>query len=348
MMKIALATDAWQPQISGVVTTLNQTVYRLRRKGHEVLVVHHGLFETIPCPTYPEIRLAINHWFKISRMMDRFQPDAIHIATEGPIGLSCRKYCRKNLLDFTTSFTTRFDEYVALRFLIPSRFVFKGLKWFHSASSNVMVASLPLERELKAKGFSNTALWPRSVDTDLFRMRVKDFISDSRPVFLYVGRVAVEKNIEAFLNLDLPGTKYVVGDGPMLCQLAETFPQVRFAGAKHGEELARYYAAADVLVFPSLTDTFGIVMLEALACGVPVVGYPVRGPADIIVQGKTGFFDNDLRDAAVKALDLDPVQCRAFAEKYSWERSVELFLHNLVPVKQSSVTFEGVQTAEMN
>lgn len=341
-MKIALATDAWHPQISGVVTTLNQTVDRLRCGGHTVCVIHPGRFSTLPCPTYPQIRLAIHPGAKMSRLLNRFRPDAIHIATEGPIGLCCRQYCRKRLFNFTTSFTTRFDTYIEMRSCIPGRYVFRLLKWFHSASSRIMVASLPLKRELAFKGLSHTALWPRGVDTKTFRIRKKGFIQEQRPIFLYAGRVAVEKNIEAFLKLDLPGTKFVVGDGPLLDRLIHTFPEVRFVGAKKGDELAKYYAAADVFIFPSRTDTFGIVMLEALACGVPVVGYPVRGPVDIIKPGVTGYVANNLQTAALRALELDPHECRAFAERFSWGKSAERFINNLVHVEETSCPAGGV------
>jgi glycosyltransferase involved in cell wall biosynthesis len=339
-MRIALATDAWHPQISGVVTTLAQTVDHLRQMGHGVLAIHPGYFATVPCPTYPQIHLAVNPWAKVARIVDRFQPDAVHIATEGPIGLCCRQYCRRRHLGFTTSFTTRFDEYIEMRSFIPRRHIFRLLKWFHSASARVMVASSPLKRELTAKGVARTVLWPRGVDTDLLRMRDKGFIADTRPVLLYVGRVAVEKNIEAFLTLDLPGTKYVVGDGPQLMRLMRAYPKARFVGAKMGEELARYYAAADVFVFPSRTDTFGIVMLEALACGVPVAGYPVRGPIDIIKPGETGYVDEDLSRAVRRALQLDPKKCRAFAEQFSWQKSTAQFVDNLVPVNQPPVSIQ--------
>jgi glycosyltransferase involved in cell wall biosynthesis len=204
------------------------------------------------------------------------------------------------------------------------------MRWFHKPASKIMISSEPLKKELENKGFENTVLWPRGVDTDLFRLRDKSLIKDPRPVFLYVGRVAVEKNIQSFLNLDLPGTKYVVGDGPALAKLKAVYSDVRFIGAKHGEELAEYYAASDVFVFPSLTDTFGIVMLEAMACGVPVAGYPVRGPIDLIQNGTTGFVDDDLQSAALKALDIDPQDCRRFAQQFSWKKSSQHFLGNLV------------------
>jgi glycosyltransferase involved in cell wall biosynthesis len=332
-MKIAIATDAWPPQISGVVTTLKSTIKELELLGHEVRPIHPECFSvTVPCPTYPQIRLALAYRTGFGRHFKSFAPDSVHIVTEGPIGMACRQFCRKEGLKFTTSFTTRFDEYVQLRFGIPSRAVFRMLRWFHCAASNVMVSSVPLKKELDEKGFANTVLWPRGVDTDLFKLGDKPFITDPRPIFLYVGRVAVEKNIESFLALDLPGTQYVVGDGPSMEKLKARYPKVRFVGAKHGEELARYYGASDVFVFPSLTDTFGIVMLEAMACGLPVAGYPVRGPVDIVQNGVTGFLDQDLRTAALKALEIDPQACRRFARQYSWQKSARRFVENLVSV----------------
>jgi len=333
-MKIAIATDAWHPQISGVVTTLSKTMEILRKRGCEVLCIHPGRFPlTIPCPTYPQIRLAVNPAKRLRQLLDRFQPHAIHCVTEGPIGLACRWYCRRHGLDFTTSFTTRFDEYVEMRSGIPGSLVFRFIKWFHSAASSVMISSDPLRNELKQKGIRNMVLWPRGVDTDLFRMRDKSFLKETRPIFIYVGRVAVEKNIEAFLSLDLPGTKCVVGNGPALNRLALKYAGARFFGAKEGVELARYFAAGDVLVFPSRTDTFGIVMLEAMACGVPVAGYPVRGPIDIVKQGVTGCIDQDLKKAALQALRLDPARCREAALSYSWEKSAQHFLKNLVDAR---------------
>jgi glycosyltransferase involved in cell wall biosynthesis len=268
-------------------------------------------------------------------MLEEFCPDAIHIVTEGPVGLSGRLYCVRNRLHFTTSFTTRFDEYIHMRFHIPSPWIFALLRWFHSAASRVLISSVALREELEGRGFSHTVLWPRGVDAEQFRPRSKSFLSAPRPIFMYVGRVAVEKNIQDFLKLDLPGTKYVVGDGPELGRLRTTYPDVRFVGAKTGLELARYFAAADTFVFPSRTDTYGVVMLEALACGVPVAAYPVRGPADIVRNGETGFLDEDLQKAALQALDLDPVRCRHYALQFSWPNSAKYFINNLVSAQPS-------------
>jgi glycosyltransferase involved in cell wall biosynthesis len=332
-MKLAILTDAWHPQICGVVTTLTKTIEEIRKLGHQILCVHPGLFNrTVPCPTYPQIQLAVNPSGQLRRLLNRFNPSFIHIVTEGPIGLAGRFYCVKNRFNFTTSFTTRFDEYIQLRSGIPSRFIFRLMKWFHSASASVLVSSQALRQELRRHGLLRTALWPRGVDTDLFRIRDKSFIRDVRPIFLYVGRVAVEKNIHEFLGLDLPGTKVVVGNGPALEKLKRNFTKVRFVGAKTGIDLARYFAAADVFVFPSKTDTFGIVMLEALACGVPVAAYPVRGPLDIIEDGKVGFLDTDLKTAALKALKIDPMDCRRFSLQYSWESSTRQLIKQLVPI----------------
>lgn len=335
-MKIAIVTDAWPPQISGVVTTLTETIRQLDKLGHELLVLHPGCFHpSFPCPTYPQIRLAIKPGKKLRQMLEAFCPDAIHIVTEGPVGLSGRRYCVRNRLNFTTSFTTRFDEYIQMRFRIPSSWIFALLRWFHSAASRVLISSIPLKEELDSRGFHHTVLWPRGVDAQRFRMHGKSFLSAPRPIFMYVGRVAVEKNIEDFLKLRLPGTKYVVGDGPELDRLRSDYPEVQFVGAKTGMELARHFAAADVFVFPSRTDTFGVVMLEALASGVPVAAYPVRGPVDIVTNGETGFLDDDLEKAALQALALDPDRCRQFALRFSWPNSAKYFIKNLVMVKPS-------------
>lgn len=336
-MKIAIATDAWHPQISGVVTTLSKTIEALKVLGHRVLCIHPGIFKpTLSCPTYPQIRLAVAPCHRTRRLLNQFDPDCIHVVTEGPIGLACRRYCENHRLSFTTAFTTRFDEYISLRSGIPSKHIFRLLRWFHSASSRVMVSSEALRKELGQKGIARTALWPRGVDTNLFRIRDKSFLSDPRPIFMSVGRVAVEKNIEDFLSLNLPGTKYVVGDGPARHRLEAKYPEAKFVGAKTGVELARFFAASDVFVFPSRTDTFGIVVLEALACGVPVAAYPVRGPADIVQQGVTGYLDNNLREAALHALNINGHDCRNYAMKYSWENSIQHFIRNLVSARQQA------------
>ncbi len=329
-MKIAIVTDAWRPQISGVVTTLLYTIRELKQKGHEVLSIHPGLFATVPCPTYPQIRLAAHPLQKARKLIGAFGPDAVHIVTEGPLGLAGRRHCVKTGRPFTTSFTTRFDEYIHLRFpVIPGEGVFRLLRWFHKPAKRVMLSSEPLKRELESRGFSNIVLWPRGVDADLFRIRRKNGLPGHRPIFMYVGRVAVEKNIEAFLNLSLPGSKYVVGDGPALPALKRKYPRAHFTGPKLGEELAAHYAAADVFVFPSRTDTFGIVMLEAMASGAPVAAYPVRGPVDVVRQGVTGFLDENLETACLNALTLSPDACRDFAKRFSWENSAEKFIRRL-------------------
>lgn len=328
-MKIAIVSDAWHPQINGVVMTLTHTRSQLERFGHEVLVVNPNDFRTVPCPSYPEIRLSLFPGKQLARQLTSFAPHAVHIATEGPLGLAARSWCREHGRPFTTSFHTRFPEYVKLRTGIPLKAGYALVRRFHGAAKTVMVATAALRDELVTRGFTNLGLWSRGVDTELFRPREKSFLPDPRPVFMYVGRVAVEKNIKGFLDLELPGTKYVIGGGPDLAALRKQYPHVRFAGYKTGEELARHLAAADVFVFPSRTDTFGLVIIEALACGIPVAAFPVRGPADIIEQGVTGFVDNDLRAAALKALALSPAACRPAARRYSWEACASQFLAHL-------------------
>lgn len=335
-MKIALITDAWRPQINGVVTTLTQTCKRLRAGGHALETFTPEQFPTWPCPGYSEIRLALGCGQEVRARLDRFRPDAIHIATEGPLGLAARGYCRSRGLPYTTSFHTRFPEYIHLRARVPPLWTYALLRWFHSGSERVMVATPALIEELKRRGFKNPVLWSRGVDTDLFRPREKDLLEDRRPIFLYVGRVAIEKNIEAFLGLDLPGTKHVVGDGPQRSELERKYPQARFAGSKTGDDLARHMAAADVLVFPSLTDTFGLVMLEALACGVPVAAFPVQGPNDVIRSDKIGCLDADLRAAALRALELKPEDCREYALQYAWQNCVKQFENNLAPIARNA------------
>lgn len=338
-MKIAIVTDAWLPQINGVVTTLSNTQRELENMGHEVLTVTPVGFKTIPCPTYPEIRLSIAPGEKVGEMLRTFSPDAVHIATEGPLGLAARSWCIHEKFPFTTSFHTRFPEYVNLRFHIPLHFTYAFLRWFHSAAQHTLVATAPLAKELEQRGMKNLVLWSRGVDTELFRPRSKSLIPDARPVFTYLGRVAVEKNIESFLKLDLPGTKYIIGDGPDLAEMKRRYPEVKFAGFKTGEDLAQHLAAADVFVFPSRTDTFGLVIIEALACGVPVAAYPVRGPLDIIEDGETGCLDEDLQAAALKALSIDAYSCRESALKYTWAECTRQFLSHL-PVQEEHALLE--------
>lgn len=333
-MKIALVTDAWFPQVNGVVRTFSTTMENCRKAGHETLVIAPDSFKTIPCPTYPEIRLSLFPRRKLTKMLDKFTPDAIHIATEGPLGLAARRYCLKRKFPFTTAYATRFPEYIYARSFIPTRITYALYRWFHKPSSAIMVSTPRLKEEMEEKGFNNLVVWARGVDVNMFRPRDKSFLDYPRPIMMYVGRVAVEKNIEAFLNVDHPGTKVVVGDGPQRHTLQKKHPEVVFVGAKKGEELAQHYAAADVFVFPSLTDTFGLVMLEALASGVPVAAFPVAGPIDVITDDKVGILDDDLTHAIDQALPLNPDTCRTFAMQYSWENVAKLFLSYLQPIKR--------------
>ncbi len=325
-MNVVIVTDAWYPQINGVVTSLARTREELEKLGHAVHVVDPGQFRSIPCPTYPEIRLALLPARKVARLLEHAAPDAVHIATEGPLGLAARRWCVKRDFPFTTSYHTRFPEYVWLRTRLPLAVSYAFMRWFHGAARFTMIATETLRRELTEKGFRNLVLWSRGVDTKLFRPSDRAFLSDARPIFMYMGRVAIEKNIEAFLELDLPGTKFVVGGGPDLDMLRTKYPLTRFAGFKVGDDLARHVAAADVFVFPSRTDTFGLVLIEALACGVPVAAYPVAGPVDIVRPGVTGCLSVDLRQAALDALKLNREPCRPAALHYTWEACTRQFL----------------------
>jgi len=333
-MKIAIPTDAWRPQVSGVVRKFECIIREIELMGHSVCLVTPDMFKTFPLPTYPDIRVAINPGKKTTEILDAFAPDFIHLPTEGSIGLAARSYCLERKYPFTTSYTTRFPEYIRLRFPIPLSVGYSVFRWFHSAYSGVMVSTSALVDELRQWGFKNLVQWTPGVDTSLFTPDRKRFLPDARPILIYVGRVAVEKNLEAFLNLNNGGSKYVVGDGPDFFKLKTRYPQVRFVGSKSGEELAGYYASADVFVFPSRTDTFGLVLLEALASGVPVAAYPVRGPLEIIQQGVTGFLDEDLGVAVVKALKMNRYKCREFALSNNWEKSVGQFIRNLVPIRR--------------
>lgn len=330
-MRILIATDAWAPQVSGVVTTLSKVGDCLREAGHELLFVTPKLFMTFPCPTYPEIRLAWVDRQWLGQLLESFQPEAVHIATEGPIGHAVRHFCLRQGWPFTTSYHTQFPQYLRLRLPLPTSISYAYLRRFHRPAARTLVATETIRQELDSHGFRNLALWGRGVDTELFRPRDKRFVQDGRPVAMYLGRVAVEKNLEDFLRLDMAGSKYVVGAGPDLEMLKRKFPEVRFVGSKGGEELAAWLAAADVLVFPSRTDTFGLVMLEAMAAGVPVAAYPVAGPLDVVRQGETGVLDEDLEIAVAGALELDPAACVAYARRQTWQASAERLLANLEP-----------------
>lgn len=330
-MRILLVTDAWHPQVNGVVRTLTTLKNHLAAAGHEPITVTPDQFRSFPCPTYPEIRLAVLPGARMAKTIESFRPCVVHIATEGPLGYAARSYCIARGIPFTTAFHTKFAEYVNARSGIPVNWTYKILRWFHRPSRAVMVATNTVEGELRGRGFDNIKRWTRGVDTALFKPRDKEFLGLPRPIQLYVGRVAVEKNIEAFLALKNPGSKVIVGDGPQLAALSRKYPDALFAGVKQGEELAKYFAAADVFVFPSLTDTFGLVLLEALACGVPVAAYPVAGPLDVIGDAPVGCLHEDLGEAVTRALQASPDACRAHAERYSWDASVQQFLANIWP-----------------
>jgi glycosyltransferase involved in cell wall biosynthesis len=336
-LRILIVTDAWQPQINGVVRTLESVGRELEAMGHRVRFVTPENHTTLPLPTYPEIRLALFPRQAIHRALEEFLPDAVHIATEGPMGLSARAICLERGHRFTTAFHTRFPEYVHARFaFIPESAIYGALKTFHAPASATMVSTGSMKRELEVQGFKNVVLWSRGVDVELFKpqpeMRLEQAGTDfARPLFLYVGRLAVEKNVEAFLALDLPGTKIVVGDGPQRAELELRFPQARFLGQKSGADLAALYAASDVFVFPSRTDTFGLVLLEALACGTPVAAYPVQGPLDVLGEADIAVLDEDLRAACLQALSIPRQDCRAFVAERSWRAAAEQFLGNLVP-----------------
>jgi len=329
-MRIMIVTDAWFPQTNGVVRTLAQTSEWLRRFGHDVRMLTPQDFRSIACPTYPEIRLSLLPSRLVRQKISEFDPQALHIATEGPLGLSARRHCLKLGLRFTTSYHTQFPQYLRARFPIPVGFSYWVLNRFHGAAARCMVSTASMRQELAARGFKNLAPWRRGVDTDLFKPAAKDFLNLKRPLAAYVGRVAVEKNIEAFLRMPWEGSKIVIGDGPERARLEAQYPGTVFTGFRFGADLAAHLAAADVMVFPSLTDTFGLVNLEAMACAVPVAAYPVSGPIDVIKDGVTGALDTDLGRAARRALTVDPKACRDEAVRCGWDASAREFEGNLV------------------
>ncbi|WP_294311124.1 glycosyltransferase family 1 protein [uncultured Sphingomonas sp.] len=334
-MRIAIVTDAWAPQVNGVVRTLQSVTAELRAMGHEVNVVSPDLFASVPCPTYPEIRLALPAPGAVGRALGGFRPDAVHIATEGPLGLLARRWCLSHGLPFTTAYHTQFPEYVAARVkAVSPELVWRYVRWFHTPSTAILASTPSVAATLAAHGLPQNRHWGRGVDTTLFRAegrRDAMVAGLPGPVQLYAGRVAVEKNIAAFLETRTPGTKVVVGDGPARAALAEQYPEVRFLGAKFGEDLAAVYRAADVFVFPSRTDTFGLVMIEALACGTPVAALPVQGPLDVLSPA-VGVMDEALDRAIAGALTLDRTTCAAYGQGFSWRASAEQFLAALAPI----------------
>lgn len=329
-MRIVIVTDAWHPQTNGVVTTYVNTIAELEALGHEVEVIEPSTYRHVGIPTYDEIRLSVNCFDVGKRLMDA-RPDAVHIATEGPLGWAARRFLKRVGVPFSTSVHTKFPEYVRCRTGAPLSWGYAVMRRFHRAAASTLCTTETQKRELEAWGLRNLVAWGRGVDTALFRVD-PDFTPDpEQPVLLYVGRVAVEKNVDAFLEADLPGRKVVVGDGPQRAQLEARFPEVEFAGYRYGEELASFFARADVFVFPSLTDTFGLVMLEANACGTPVAAFPVTGPRDVVKEGVNGALDDDLAAAVRRALALDRAGCRAHAEANSWRAVSRRFLDDLAP-----------------
>jgi len=349
-MRLSIVTDAWAPQVNGVVRTLQTVVARLEAMGHQVQLITPSLFRSLPCPTYPEIRLAFATRRRVERLIEAFAPDALHIATEGPLGLAARRACVRRGVPFTTAFHTRFPDYVAARTKLPPRLLWRYIRWFHAPARHVLTATPRLAHELHEHGIASTAHWTRGVDLTLFHSGAKPhpaLATLPRPIQLCVGRVAVEKNLEAFLSNTHPGTKVVVGDGPALSSLILKYPNAAFLGALHGEQLASAYASADVFVFPSKTDTFGLVMIEALASGVPVAAYPVPGPLDVLGEDGRGVIagwntpvgavDETLEAAIAAALRCERAACADYARNFSWENSTAQFLSALTPIEPTAL-----------
>jgi len=327
-MRILIATDAWRPQVNGVVSTLERMTHAAVEFGAKFeFLTPQGMW-TVPMPTYPDIRVAITMPGPINRRIEESGADHIHIATEGPIGWLTRRHCLKTRRIFTTSYHTRFPEYVSARIGIPERLTYAGLRKFHAPSAAVMAPTATIGRDLEQRGFERVKLWSRGVNHALFRPRGETALDLPRPIFLCVGRVAVEKNLEAMLSLDLPGSKVIVGDGPARAGLERRFPDAHFLGSRQGEALAEIYASADVFVFPSRTDTFGIVLIEAMASGLPVAAFPVPGPIDV-VGPDAGVLDEDLRAACLRALEIPREAAREFSLRYTWKESARQFLENV-------------------
>lgn len=341
-MRVLIATDAWYPQVNGVVTTLSRLRQELGDLHVDVTFLTPSEFRTVPLPGYRAIRLALVRSGKVSRFVEYVCPDWIHIATEGPIGWAMRRYCLAQRRAFTTSYHTKFPEYAAKIAGLPSAWVYALERRFHGPSAGVMCATASLESDLRQRGFEHLMRWSRGVDLGHFRPRPVRLFG-AGPVFLYVGRVSREKNLDAFLRADLPGRKVVVGDGPHLSVLARAYPDALFTGAKSGDELAEHYASADVFVFPSRTDTFGLVLLEAMASGLPVAAYPVTGPMDIVENGISGVLDDNLELAALKALGLDGGAARARAAQFTWAHSAQQFVSNIHAARSAADGARGVK-----
>ncbi|HET6378640.1 MAG TPA: glycosyltransferase family 1 protein [Methylocella sp.] len=335
-MRILIVTDAWRPQVNGVVRSLESVSAALRNLGAGIEFLTPEGFATVPLPTYREIRLALVNQKAVARRLENAPIDHIHIATEGPLGFAARRYCLRTNQLFTTSYHTRFPEYIAARTPIPESVTYAVLRRFHNAACGVMVSTASIADDLRRRGFRRLMRWSRGVDHTQFNPSKAAPIDLPRPVFLYAGRLAPEKNIEAFLSLDLPGSKVVVGDGPSRPSLEASFPSAHFAGMQKGDALAAYYASADVFVFPSRTDTFGIVLLEALACGVPVAALPVPGPLDVIGSSGAGVLDMDLRAACLAALEIPREAARAHALNFTWEKSARQFLDNITAARAAA------------
>jgi len=338
-VKVVTVTDAWAPQVNGVVRTIEATNRELARAGHRTVVLSPERFLTVPCPGYDGIRLAVLPHLRLGRMLaaevSASEEVAVHIATEGPLGRAARHWCRRHGVPFTTAYHTRFPQYLQAMYRVPEEWTYAAMRRFHRDATTVMAPTPTVARELREHGISNVALWPRGVDTAVFKPSPPLALGLRKPIFLYVGRVSVEKNIADFLMADLPGSKVVAGEGPALAMLKRRFPEAHFVGLLEQHELARLYSTADVFVFPSRTDTFGLVLLEALACGTPVAAYPVQGPIDVIGQSDVGILQDDLRFAALSALRIDRQRCQAFALWRSWSAATRDFVSLQRPVRMS-------------
>lgn len=332
-MRILLATDAWRPQVNGVVRTWETSLDRLRNRGHQTAVIHPELFRSFAVPFYPEIRLGVPGRRRVTQFVRSFIPDVVHIATEGPIGLAVRAFCVRHRWNFTTSYHSKFPEYLAEHAHVPAAWTYRYLGWFHGGATRTLVATPSLEHELRERGFDRIHRWSRGVDLNLFSPRPKTW-DYPRPIQLYAGRVSKEKNLEAFLSIDRPGTKVIVGDGPAREKLQREYPQARFLGYRKGEALAEAYANADVFVFPSKTDTFGLVLIEAMACGTPVAAFPVVGPIDIATEPGTGSLHEDLGTAIDRALATGKSEsCVRHASTFTWDRCTDQLLAGLQPIR---------------